>query len=209
MYLKIAKRKIHMKTKKLQVGFDLDGVILYNPARIVRPFISGFKRRVLKKTKTRFYVPRTRPEELLWLLLHQSSLFIAPGFEDIRQMVTDGKIDAYLITARFACLKPDLDRWLRRLKATQLFKEIYYNRENLQPHHYKEATIKSLDLDYFIDDNWDIVRSLNDAYVKKEMPTKVYWLYNIADKQIDYSRKVDSLQKFTTHLKSQLPASKK
>lgn len=198
-----------MSTKKLKVGFDLDGVLLYNPVRIVRPFIANFKRLVLKKKRTRFYIPRTKPEELFWLLLHQSSLFIAPGFEDIRQLVKDEKIEAYLITARFACLKPDLDRWLRRLNAKEVFKEVYYNRENLQPHHYKEATIKSLDLDYFIDDNWDIVRSLNDAYVKKEMPTKVYWLYNIADKKIDYPRKVDSLQKFTTHLKSQIPPSKK
>lgn len=190
-----------MKNKPLKVGFDLDGVILYNPVRVMRPLITNFKRRVLKKKKTRFYVPRSKVEQGLWWLIHQSSLFIVPGYDQVKELVAAGAIEAYLVTGRFACLKADLDRWLKKLEGDVVFSRVYYNRENLQPHDYKKTTIKSLDLDFFIEDNWDIVESLQDAYQKKEMKTKVYWLYNVADKQIAYPYKVPSLKDFVEKIR--------
>ncbi|KXK10326.1 MAG: hypothetical protein UZ22_OP11002000840 [Microgenomates bacterium OLB23] len=53
--------------KKLKVGFDLDGVVLYNPARIVRAPVVRFKHIFLPKKEKVFYVPSTPPEKnFLW-----------------------------------------------------------------------------------------------------------------------------------------------
>ena len=69
--------KVH---RPLRVGFDLDGVILYNPARLIRPVITGFKHRFLHRQKTKFYVPRKPLEQWLFRLFHKSSIFISPGY---------------------------------------------------------------------------------------------------------------------------------
>jgi hypothetical protein len=182
--------------KPLKVGFDLDGVILYNPIRIFRPFISTFKRDILKIKKTKFKIPRTPFEKKVFTLLHKTSLFIAPGYSDLIQLIKDGKIEAYLITGRFSFLKKDTQVWLQKMNATQYFKQWYYNRHDEQPHLYKANLIKKLKLDYFVEDNWDIVK-----YVQKAQPqTKVLWVYNFLDSHIKYPFKFTSLRESLKHI---------
>jgi hypothetical protein len=141
----------------LKVGFDLDGVILYNPARVVRPIIHIYKKYILKKSSTKFRIPKSKWEKCILAFLHKSSIFIAPGFEDIRRLVKEGKIEAYLITARFSFLKPDFDKWLSKMKAQEIFKAIHLNEQDEQPHLYKAKLVDKYNLDVFVDDNWDIV----------------------------------------------------
>ncbi|MCS6956674.1 MAG: hypothetical protein NZM02_02405, partial [Patescibacteria group bacterium] len=63
------------KNKKvLRVGFDMDGVLLYNPARIFRPIIFFLKKFLLKRDVNKFYYPKTKLEKLIWLFLHKTSL---------------------------------------------------------------------------------------------------------------------------------------
>lgn len=181
-----------MKHTPVKIGFDLDGVILYNPVRIGRPLVTGFKRLILKKTKTNFTIPHTPLQKKVWTLLHKTSFIVAPGFTDLKQLVAEEKIEAYLITARFDFLKPDLDRWLQKINADQIFKAVYFNQKNEQPHLYKQKTIKKLNLDYFIEDNWDIVKNLAVDPTLKQ--TKIYWIYNLFDRRIPYPLKFPTLK---------------
>jgi len=191
-----------MNKKPIRVGFDLDGVILYNPARIVRPLIATVKKTVGGKQKTKFYIP-TRPLEIaLWNFLHRSSLFVAPGLEDVKQMVREKKIEAYIVTARYSFLHSDLDHWLTKIEAKKYFTAIYANKDNEQPHLFKERLLKQLDLDIFIEDNWDIVSHLRDRL-------KIYWIYNIVDRRIAHPYKFSDLAKATTYLKNYVEGSKK
>lgn len=187
-----------MSNKILKVGFDLDGVILYNPVRVGRPLITGFKRIILRKPKTTFTIPHTPLQKTIWTWLHKTSFFVAPGFDDLKSLVKQGKIEAYLITARFDFLKPDLDRWLQKIEADKIFKAVYFNQENEQPHLYKRRIIKKLDLDYFIEDNWDIVKNLA---VDETLKTKIYWIFNIFDRRIPYPYKYPVLQQAIKALK--------
>lgn len=187
-----------MKRKPLKVGFDLDGVILYNPARIMRPAVALVKDLILKKKKLKFYIPQTPQERYMWHLFHKSSLFIAPGFSEIRTLAEKGIIEPYIITARYSFLKPDLDKWLKKADAYSYFKACIHNEKDEQPHLYKERMMRELKLDVFIEDNLDIV-----LHLAKSLPDKkIIWVYNLLDINKDYPLKVPHLKKGIEIIKS-------
>lgn len=183
----------HQTRQPIKVGFDLDGVLLYNPVRIYRPVVSFIKRRILKRKKTRFFVPTSPWQQTLFRFFHLSSFFVAPGFARIKELADAGVIEPYLITGRFAFLKSDLDHWLRKMKADQVFKACYYNSENEQPHLFKARMIQTLDLDMFVEDNWDIVERLNRIVRPSKSRFTCWWVSNIMDSGIPYPHKVLSL----------------
>jgi hypothetical protein len=177
----------------LRVGFDLDGVILYNPIRIFRPLVTGFKHHVLHKTKTKFFVPQSTFDRTLFRLLHKTSFIVAPGLNDIKALVDAHLITAYLITGRFSFLKPDLDIWLRRLHARDIFTDCIYNQSDLQPHLYKASQLDGLKLDIFVEDNWDIVKYLAAKHHHGELKTRTFWIYNLFDRRLNYPDKFPML----------------
>jgi hypothetical protein len=187
-----------MKNKTIKVGFDLDGVLLYNPARILRPIISLMKKKkvILHRDQLEFYVPEPGLGQFFWELLHKSSVWMAPGFEQIEELKRQKLIEPYLITGRFGHLQKDYLKWKEKMNADQLFVKNFMNDNDEQPHLFKERLIKELKLDVFIEDNWDIVqyldRRLNNSKSTKKS-TKIIWLTNIMDFRIDYHDKVKSL----------------
>jgi hypothetical protein len=188
-----------MTNKTLKVGFDLDGVLLYNPARVVRPIISLMKKKkvIVHRDQLEFYVPEPGIGQFFWELLHKSSVCLAPGFRQIEKLKNQQLIEPYLITGRFAHLQKDYLKWKERMKADQLFVKSFMNDHDEQPHLFKERIINELKLDCFIEDNWDIVqyldRCFNNVTNKKNM-TKIIWLSNIMDLGIDYHSKANSLK---------------
>lgn len=184
-----------MKKQTLRVGFDLDGVLLYNPTRIVRPLVTEAKKLLFRQRKLKFYLPHSLLQKSLWYFLHKSSLFISPGYHEVKQLVKDGKIKAYLITARYSFLQNDLGNWLKKLEAGKYFQGSIYNKNNEQPHLFKEKIIKKLNLDIFVEDNWDIVNYLDSKHEARNPKTKIFWIYNILDRKIDYKYKFPVLKK--------------
>ncbi len=179
--------------KILRVGFDLDGVLLYNPARITRPIIAFIKKNIFSKKTNNFYLPKSKIEKWCWHIFHKSSLFISPGLNNIKELVKKEKIEAYIITARYSFLKDDFENWLKKIEANKYFKGCYYNKKNEQPHIFKEKMIKKLNLDIFVEDNWDIVRYLNPKFKNEKLKVNIFWVYNIFDKKIKYKYKFPSL----------------
>lgn len=180
------------KKQPLRVGFDLDGVILYNPARIVRPLISFLKGKkfLIKRKQMSFYYPKTKWEKELWRLFHKSSIFQAPGLNEVKKLVDEGKIEAYIVTARFGYMRNDFEKWLKKINADKIFKTCFMNEKNEQPHLYKKKMLDKLNLDVFVEDNWDIVN-----YLHKKGKTKAFWIYNIFDKKIEHPHKYPYLSK--------------
>ena len=173
----------------LRVGFDMDGVLLYNPARIIRPLISFIKRIFLHKKKLRFYYPKTRSEKVFWRLFHKSSIYNAPGLHEITKLVETGKIEAYLITARYNFLGSTVEEWVEKNKLKKTFKGVFYNSKNEQPHEFKESMIKKLNLDMYVEDNFDIVN-----YLSKTTSAEIIWIYNIFDRKIIFPKKFPHLK---------------
>lgn len=176
--------------KKLKVGFDFDGVIVYNPFRVARHPITLFKRLVLKQRKTKFTIPRTPLQKWLWAILHESSIIPAQGLPLARQLIEDDAIEAYLISGRFSYLEKSLLVWLERNQVRHLFRSIHVNRADEQPHLFKERMLKDLHLDVFIEDNLDIVEHLT-----KRGKTQIYWIYNLLDRNYPYPHKHPHLER--------------
>lgn len=185
-----------MKKQPIRVGFDLDGVILYNPARIVRPLIAFYKKFFLKKKVLKFYYPHSPFEKTIWKLVHKSSIFIAPGLNDIKQLVKRKKIKAYIVTARYGFMGKELVAWFKKNELDLIFSELYYNKHDDQPHIFKERMIKKLKLDFFVEDNYDIVQ-----HIGKSTKAKAVWIYNLFDRGIHYPYKMPYLQKAVTYIR--------
>lgn len=179
-----------MKKQPLRVGFDLDGVILYNPARVVRPLISLAKRLFLSKRKLAFYYPHSPFEKWMWKLFHLSSIYISSGMMDIKELVKDKKIKAYIVTARYGFLGDDFKKWVKKNGIDLVFEGAYYNKDDEQPHLFKERMIKKLNLDVYVEDNYDVVK-----YLTQKKSTKILWIYNIFDFYLNHSHKFPSLKR--------------
>lgn len=184
-----------MKKQPLRVGFDLDGVLLYNPARIYRPVIVFFKKIFLKKEINQFHLPKTGWQKLIWLILHKSSFFPASGLNELKKLIKENKIEAYIISARYEFLKKDFENWLKKIDSSKYFKGAFFNNDNHQPYLFKEKMIKKLNLDIFVEDNWDIVK-----YLSSKVSTKIYWIYNLFDRNIPYKYKFSGLKKVLPYL---------
>lgn len=182
--------------RKIIVGLDFDGVVAYNPFRIIRPVVAFVKSRFFGVTKLNFFYPKRRWQQILWIIAHESSVFPAFGTKLLKKLVNEEKIEVHLITARYSFLDNHLNRWLKRNKLNNIFKTINLNKNNEQPHLFKEKFIRKYKLDYFVEDNLDIVKYLNKKY-----KTKIFWIYNIFDRHVDYKYKYPYLKKALQDIK--------
>lgn len=185
--------------KKLRIGFDMDGVLLYNPSRIFRPLISCSKQvHLLPRKEMEFYHPESRLEQFLWWLVHKSSFKPAAGFAELEQLAQSEQLELHIVSARFACLQTDTKQWLQVLNRRGIFTSYNFNDSDEQPHLFKQRKIEELDLDYFIEDNWDVVSYLATAQSK----TQVWWISNIMDRHIVYPHKFENFKAVVARLVS-------
>lgn len=189
----------YMSKKPLRVGFDLDGVILYNPIRFARPIISFLKHKILRKKTIVFYVPKSGPAKMGWHIVHLTSFKPAGGLEIIAQLIKDKKIEPYIVTGRYASLSRDLEKWKSLLTDKYGFRNYFNNIRDEQPNAFKARMIKKLNLDVFVEDNWDIVQLLHKNGTAKT--TKLFWITNILDRFLPYDRKFSNLRNVAKELK--------
>ncbi len=185
-----------MSNKPLKVGFDLDGVILYNPVRVLRPFSALASKLIFKKKGTSFFIPQSPFAKFAWYLLHKSSFIPARGLKDLKKLVEEGKIEAHLITGRYASLTDDFESWMKGIDADHIFASQRHNVKNEQPHIFKRNLIKKLGLDIFVEDNWDIVKELRpkvDRPMGEKVP-KIFWIMNLLDRHIPHEHKFHNLR---------------
>ena len=71
-----------------------------------------------------------------------------------------------------------------------MLKLILINEKDEQPHEFKRRTIDLLKLDYYVEDNWDVVN-----YLSQYKKTSIYWIYNIFDRQRNYNDKFPDLKR--------------
>lgn len=179
-----------MAKRRLRVGFDFDGVVAYNPLRVARLPVSLFKSFLVGEKKTTFFVPKNPVSRRVWELFHDSSFLAAPGLDLLRKLSQQGDIEAYLISGRFGYLEDHLMRWLKAKGAKDLFKAIHLNKKDEQPHVFKKGELAKLNLDIYIEDNWDIVTYL----IEQQSKVAIYWITNILDRFKFYPYKYNSLK---------------
>lgn len=185
-------------SSKIRVGFDFDGVLFYNFTRNLRAYIYFVKRYLLGIKKTKFFIPKTKNKliQQLILALHKSSYKPNQGFTQFLKLLKNPKYEIYIITARMSFMQQDIHELLADYNLAGI-KQIIQNQKDEQPHLYKERVIKRLKLDYFFDDNWDIVKHLSE-----NTQAKIIWVDNLVDSLfIKYAHKGRDLKQALKHLK--------
>ena len=117
------------------------------------------------------------------------------GYDDLKKMIKEKKITAYIITGRNESLENDFNQWMKKIDAKKYFSGCYFNDKNEQPYFFKEKMITRLKLDVFVEDNWDIVKNINSDMKKQRNYVRVFWIYNLLDRNIPYKLKFPTLMK--------------
>lgn len=173
----------------LTVGFDFDGVVIYNPLHVARAPIAWFKRHFLGLNKTSFYKPKNKWQIFIWKLLFCIEIPAKSGLREIERLKNEGKINPILLTGRFDLSPSKVQKILARAGFPNLFTEIITNSKNEQPHVFKERVIQEKKMEVYVEDNIDIV-----IYLKKRLPqVRFFWMYNFVDRRFDYPFKYPSL----------------
>lgn len=178
--------------KKIRIGLDFDGVVAYNPFRVIRSPWAFFKRNFLGVKKLTFYYPDNKFKRFIWKIMHDSSMFPAKGTNLLNKLKTDKEYELHLVTGRYSFLDGHLNSWLDKYNLKKYFKTINLNRFDEQPHLFKEKMIKKFSLEIFVEDNWDIVEYLSQ---KKDLNCEIYWIYNLLDRFRPYPNKFPYLEK--------------
>jgi len=150
-----------MEKKKIKIGVDLDGVIIGKPFFVPKDLMEWLVRSH-NNSKTKYRFPKLKAEIYLrkkshhWLLRPP----IRKNLEAIKKLAKKKNIEIYVISGRYGFLKEKTQFWLKKHQIKNLFKAIFINLENEQPHLFKEKILKKLNLDYFFDDDPIIIKHL-------------------------------------------------
>lgn len=184
---------------KLRVGFDLDGVLLSNPLGVLRPVLKYIRKNILKKKSTGSYTPETRVEEFINFVYVKLSYFKMRGYPNVIKLINTGLIDAYIITARHDTYKDEFKTDIARLKKDGHFVGAEYNSKNLEPYVFKSEWIKKFNLDYYVEDNYDVVQQLS-----KRFPGRILWITNPVDCKLYFENKFTDLDGVADFLKTKI-----
>lgn len=165
----------------MNIGFDLDKVFIEYPFFLPDFIIDKTYKIVLGNTII-YRIP-SKPEQFLRLLLHYP-IFRQPIRKNIEFVKNISKKNAhnyFLITGRFSFLKNRTDQIIKKYELDKVFKKIFINSNDEQPHIFKSNLIKQLKIDKYVDDDLFLLK-----YAAKQNPkTNFFWLNNKFSKSIE------------------------
>lgn len=164
----------------MNIGFDLDKVFIDYP-----PFIpSSIIDRLYKKKRKKKLIYRI-PNKVEQLLRHATHLppfrpAIKENLLALNSHSKKNKHNLFLISSRFSFLKGKTSKIVEKHKFEKIFKRMFFNYENQQPHVFKSKTIKKLKIKKYIDDDLELLEYL----VENNKETTFYWLNKKIDKKL-------------------------
>lgn len=140
--------------KKIKIGFDIDGVIVAGPPFVPKSLLEYLVRsHQTKRLAYRF--PKSKIERFIRWLSHHP--FFRPAIKKniklIKNLAQNKDYQLYIISSRYSFLVGRTKQWFAFHRIDGYFKRIILNRQNVQPHLFKEKEIKRLALDFFIEDD--------------------------------------------------------
>ncbi len=164
-----------MEMKKIIVAFDLDGIIIDKPPLISKRLLERlFRGKANHKLHYRF--PKSYLEQLIRKISH-FYLFRPPIKENIdfiKELSKNPEYEIYAISGRYSFIKEETGKWFGKRKIDKLFKQVFLNTEDEQPHLFKERKLKELGVQIFVDDD----ELLADYLASKLEDAKIFCLSN-------------------------------
>jgi len=168
--------------KKIKIAFDLDGVIIDKPPLVPKKFIEWLFRG-FKKDGLHYRFPHSKIEQRIRKFSHYY-LFRPPikkNIEFIKKLAKEEKYELYVISGRYSFLKEETEKWLKKRKIDGVFKQVFINLSNEQPHLFKEKKLKEIKAEIFIDDDKFLV-----DYLKKNSSAQIYYFYKGGVSTLDF-----------------------
>jgi len=156
--------------RRIRIAFDLDGVIIDKPPFIPKKLLEWLFRGP-RKDGLHYRFPTTKFEQWIRKLSH-FWLFRPPikkNIEFIKNLAKDPKYELYIVSGRYSFLEKETKKWLEKWKLTGIFKEIFINLKNEQPHLFKERILKKNGIQIFVDDD-----ELISLYLSKKNIGKIF-----------------------------------
>lgn len=151
--------------KKKRIGFDLDGVVVDHPPLISFAYLKKFVR--TGSEKLRYCRPQSVWLRRLRKLSH--TWFLRPPFKKTRRFIEDlaaqDEVVLYAISSRPRSLRKKTEQWLKKWQMDDLFEAVYINEDNQQAHCFKKNKLTQLNLDYYVEDDQEVV-----GYLEKHCP---------------------------------------
>jgi len=156
----------------MNIGFDLDGIFVNTP-----PFVPKIIIDKLYKDQDNgglhYRIPNII-EQRIRVLSHLPPLRPAIGKNilTLQDLAKSQKHTLFLISSRFGFLKKRTEALVKKHGFDRIFKKLYFNYFNEQPHLFKHRILKEIKIDAFIDDDLSLLK-----YLARENPKIIfYWL---------------------------------
>jgi len=161
--------------KKIKIAFDLDGVIIDKPPFVPKKLLEWlFKGGDGGKLFYRF--PQSKLEQKIRKFSH-FYLFRPPigiNIEFIKKLAAKGEYELYIVSGRYSFLAKETESWLKKKGINKLFKKVFLNLDDEQPHLFKEKKLREIEPDIFIDDD-DLIAD----YLAEKLPkTRILCRYD-------------------------------
>jgi len=157
----------------MKIGFDFEKVIIDYPPFIPNWIIDKFYKQ--RDNGILLYRIPGKYEQMLRTLIHLPPLRqpITKNLEAIKELAKNSEHELFIISSRFGFLKKITENLTSRLALEKIFKRMYFNYENEQPHHFKNRIVKELKIDKYIDDDLSLLK-----FLAKENPQTVFFWLN-------------------------------
>lgn len=189
-----------MNNKKIiRIATDCDGVIATHSLKGFWVKLRVLKEKILRKVHSpAYYYPSTMIEKFVWEMINWLRKPFLDGNGLFPQLAGKSDVQFYLVTGRFKFLEKQTKDWLKKYQLQNFFHKILVNIDDIDPIVFKAKAIKKFNLDYFIDDDLEVLN-----YLKKHTKAKLYWIVpgphrksENGDKQIENCRDfLDALKK--------------
>jgi uncharacterized HAD superfamily protein len=160
------------KRKVIRVGVDLDGVVAKHPAGGFWVWARKLKEKVLKNTcVSSYYYPTGCVEKTIWKFINKQKKPFC-GYDKL--LCNNKKIDnikLFLVTGRFKFIEELTKKWLAKYKLDSLFEKILINTSDIDPKVFKKRMIEKYNLDYYIEDDLEVVN-----FLRKKTKAKLFWV---------------------------------
>ncbi len=180
----------------MNIGFDLDRIFINTP-----PFIPNWIIDKLYKERDNgvllYRIPGTFEQKIRQL---SHIRYFRPAITEniivLKELSESKKHKIFLVSSRFGFLNKQTQMLMQKYGLTKLFKQIYCNINNEQPHEFKNRVIQEKRIDVFVDDDLSLL-----TYLAKKNPKKnFYWLNNKENLSLSENLyAISRLQNFLTY----------
>lgn len=156
----------------MNIGFDFDKIFVDYPPLVPAILID----RIYKKKSNGILIYRipSRPEQLIRLISHHHRLrpMIKENLIILQAISEKNTHKLHLISSRFGFLKKPTDKIVKKHDLDKFFHGLHFNFNDKQPHLFKDALIKKLAIERYVDDDLPLLKFL----AKENHKTKFFWL---------------------------------